>query len=87
MNESQELLDALRTNYGLDSQYYKTAKKLVIKETPLEVIYSVHGDDDITVYTNCPNCSRTFDFVNEEHYKYCPECGQKLDWEKVMKHE
>jgi len=31
----------------------------------------------------CPNCGRHFEFEYEEHYKYCPECGQKLDWSDV----
>ena len=30
----------------------------------------------------CPNCLRKFDIENEEHYFYCPTCGQALDWEE-----
>ena len=29
----------------------------------------------------CPNCETTVKGVSEHrHYKYCPECGQRLDW-------
>lgn len=28
----------------------------------------------------CPNCNREFEVENEEHYSYCPSCGQKLKW-------
>ena len=28
----------------------------------------------------CPNCNREFEVQSEEHYSYCPSCGQKLKW-------
>lgn len=28
----------------------------------------------------CPNCDTMLDKMYSRHYKYCPECGQKLDW-------
>lgn len=34
MNKYQELLQAIKTNYGEESEYYKTTKELVDKETP-----------------------------------------------------
>jgi hypothetical protein len=40
---------------------------------------------DFMGYKKCPNCDSSFD-VDEEFwfedgtYKYCPKCGQKIDW-------
>lgn len=28
-------------------------------------------------YFACPKCEQ---IIIEEHYNYCPDCGQKLDW-------
>lgn len=28
----------------------------------------------------CPSCKKFLGFVHTKHYKYCPECGQALDW-------
>lgn len=47
------------------------------KETPQKVERSPEVDEDMVV---CPNCNRAFEFEYEEHYDYCPSCGQKLDW-------
>lgn len=31
----------------------------------------------------CPNCNRAIEIECEELYKYCPTCGQKLDWSDI----
>lgn len=28
----------------------------------------------------CPQCNHSFNPKNDRWMKYCPECGQKLDW-------
>lgn len=28
----------------------------------------------------CPNCRKRYE-VDYDDYRYCPECGQKIDWE------
>ena len=28
----------------------------------------------------CPNCGKYYE-VDYDNYKYCPECGQRIDWE------
>ncbi len=33
----------------------------------------------------CPVCDKRIDDVYYDRYKYCPECGQKLDWSDVEK--
>lgn len=53
------------------------------KEIAMEVYYEADGcADGELVYDNavCPNCGRRFEVDNEEHYNYCPTCGQRLDW-------
>lgn len=59
-------------------------QQLVDKETPEDVEYiSTVGDSDgYPVYDTaiCPSCGREFEVECEEHYDYCPNCGQKLKW-------
>ena len=62
-------------------------EKIEAKETPLKLEYegNEYGiNEDELVYDTaiCPNCRRRFEIDNEEHYNYCPTCGQKLNlWE------
>lgn len=62
----------------------KLLQELVDKETPKDVEYiSTVGDSDgYPVYDTaiCPACDREFEVECEEHYDYCPSCGQKLKW-------
>lgn len=59
-------------------------KELVNKETPenVEYISTVGDSDGYPVYDTaiCPSCDREFEVECEEHYDYCPSCGQKLKW-------
>lgn len=60
------------------------------KEIPavLELIADRATEEEFGSYIAvCPICRRNFIIDTEEHYKYCPDCGQKLDWEnyKIMK--
>lgn len=45
------------------------------KETPIKLTYGKY-----TRAVRCPNCLRSFAVKREEHYSYCPDCGQKLKW-------
>lgn len=62
----------------------KLLQELVDKETPKDVEYTEHDDfaDGYPVYYTaiCPNRDREFEVEFEEHYDYCPNCGQKLKW-------
>ncbi len=31
---------------------------------------------------DCPNCGKSYEMEYEE-YKYCPSCGQAIDWRKA----
>ena len=95
MNKYQEAFKALTrfTERSTDfknlidrSEYYKhknLLKKLVNKEEPMILDYEADGyADGVLVYDTaiCRSCGRHFEVDFDEHYKYCPSCGQKLDW-------
>lgn len=52
-------------------------------KTPMTVNVIADGyADGYPVYdtATCPNCGRIFELDNEEEYKHCPDCGQRLRW-------
>lgn len=57
-----------------DKKALNILKELVDKATPKKFNHITEG----SVY--CPNCDKMLDKMYSRHYKYCPECGQKLDW-------
>lgn len=62
----------------------KQIKILKEKQTPMIIELEAEGysTGDLVFDTAiCPNCGRDFEIENE-HYIYCPSCGQKLDWSK-----
>lgn len=66
---------------------YNSLEKIVKweeKETPKYVDYEYDGyADGCPVYdiAHCPECGRYFDLDCEEKCNYCPDCGQRLNWE------
>ena len=40
--------------------------------------------DGVLVYDmyNCPNCDKEYELYYEKH-DYCPNCGQKMNWEGI----
>lgn len=64
----------------------KVAKEAIQRRTPTKPYYEGDGYDDKgeLIYDTwiCPNCGERFE-VDYDDYKYCPECGQKLDWGEV----
>ena len=65
-------------NFNTKIEELFTIKELVKKETPIQVIVNWFGQDDEDYYSYfCPMCNN--DLYGEEE-KYCPNCGQKLDW-------
>lgn len=58
-------------------------QELVEKENPKELDYEGDGyfNGELVYDTAiCRSCCRHFEIEYEEHYKYCPSCGQRLDW-------
>ena len=85
MNKYQEALDELnRMAYGdcMGDEHIarihsrKILQELVDKEIPMKVKeYKYEG--------HCPKCdSMNGDLNDSEHFNYCWNCGQKLNWSK-----
>lgn len=81
-NKYQEALNKLK-NMGDKDLYNErhldwlnTLQGLVDKETPKKPSYLNYGGYKIGNH-HCPTC----DSIINKQYNYCPECGQKLNWE------
>ena len=89
MDKYQELLNAIKVNYGEHSEFYKTTKELVDKakkydekETPKKVKAEIMSDyveyhyvQSYEIYV-CPVCGLHLSPTQN----YCDRCSQKLDW-------
>lgn len=89
MNKNQEPLVEDKDDKKIHINFFTCGdnefiNKLLDKEIPKNVEYiSTVGDSDgYPVYDTaiCPSCNREFEVECEEHYDYCPSCGQKLKW-------
>lgn len=80
MSKFKEALEELRQISASERQneLYDVIQEVVDKETPVKPI----------AYSDCPVCgTRAFEETKsgkEVMYKYCAECGVKLDWEKTV---
>lgn len=64
----------------------KEAMKAVRKQIPKTPTFEGDGyaPDGSFVWDEwlCPNCSSRYEVDYEEH-NYCPNCGQRIDWEHL----
>ena len=76
------LIDAFRNAEKILEGKEEYIKQLIKKDTPLPV----YLDNGELVYDTaiCENCNERYE-IDYEHYKYCPNCGQRLDWPEVDK--
>lgn len=84
-------MSRLTKKYADSERYYSTHScdevlkklgKLEDREEAISLNYISDGyADGYPVYdtAECPSCGHIFDTL-DEHYKYCPYCGQKLAW-------
>ena len=69
-------------NTGLTPEQIRELKERDTAKAPL-----IHKDKFSDTYV-CPNCNLGFIYKDEtgrfcgKHYKFCPDCGQKLKWEE-----
>ena len=67
-----------------DAEALNMAQEALEKQIPIPLDYEGDGyaDDGNILYDTaiCRSCGRRFERYCEEHYKYCPECGQALNW-------
>lgn len=57
--------------------------KALEKQIPRKPVWEGDGySNGVIVYDTwyCPNCD--YDYEDTESYKYCPYCGQAIDWSK-----
>lgn len=80
-----KLLDTLNEN-DLEEMISLLNKGILNKEKAKEVIYTnfdgYADGSEVWDEAMCPTCGREFEIDYEEHYKYCPNCGQKLSWKQ-----
>ena len=62
-----------------------TVKDAVNKQIPLKPQLESDGySDGELVYDTwiCPKCGEDYE-IDCHDYKYCPECGQRIDWSEI----
>lgn len=61
----------------------KMAYQALDKQMPMKPEYEGDGYDNNSnlIYDTwiCPNCEKRYE-TEYDDYKFCPECGQKIDW-------
>lgn len=64
-----------------------TEQIMELKERDTEKAPEIHKNKRSSVYT-CPSCNLALINKDEngcfcgQHYKFCPDCGQRLKWEE-----
>lgn len=84
------LIDAFRNAEILEEKEQEYIEQLIRKDKPLPVYLEGDGySDGELVYDTaiCENCNERYEIDYDEHYKYCPNCGQRLDWSEVDNNE
>ena len=94
MTDADRIKNAL-VNVSLlaqNSEYYNADRDLkdieliesiVMKSIPEKPEYESDGDwNGEPVYDTwiCPNCGKHYE-VECDHYDFCPDCGQRIDWD------
>lgn len=86
-------MNRLTKQYEDTKRYYSTHScdevvqklgKLEDKEEPLSTDYEIiYGDNEPALeFQLCPICRIDLTEILKKHYKYCPNCGQRLEKEK-----
>ena len=71
-------------NKDRDDQDIYLIKAIVKKEIPKKPYFKFDGyADGYPVYETwiCPRCGHNYE-TEVDKYDYCPNCGQKIDWEE-----
>ena len=68
--------------YKVKLHDYNVLQELVDRATPKKPRYEADGYcNGVLVYDTwrCPNCETRYE-VDYDEFKYCPKCGQAIDW-------
>ena len=84
---NEEAIKAIKCNYPPENytilrEALDMAIEALKKQIPEMPDYEGDGyADGFLVYDTwiCPSCGRYYE-IDYDHYKYCPECGQRIDW-------
>lgn len=90
-NELCDYADRYLSEYGTDEEIdsvedsKNTLQELLDKEKPMELIKKKELIDDCLGYIDfvyrCANCNERMNYIMVyDEGKYCPNCGQRLDW-------
>ena len=86
MEQSKRIIMALKHDYNPPNENVKITIDALEKQTPKRP--NLEGDGYDTngnlVYDTwiCPNCEKHYE-VDYDNYDYCPNCGQKIDWNEI----
>ena len=60
-------------------------EKQIPKEAEIKPLYFENSKEPVEHLVHCPVCDSPVCFTTEydvrENYKYCPRCGQRIEWE------
>lgn len=91
MNKYKDALTYLRNSVlvtdhkqkEMVNQCTELLQDLIDKASPEKPYYEGDGYDENgkIIYDTwiCPNCNKRYE-VDYDDYKYCPDCGQAIDW-------
>ena len=65
---------------GVEPEEIKEALEKQIPKNPRFEDYGYVNGELVYDPWVCPSCNEEYE-SDYDYYKYCPECGQKLDWE------
>ena len=83
INEA-EAIECLKSNkptigYVMLQESIDMAIQALEKQIPMKVLHSYDDSVDEN-WCSCPICCSGLGWEHGKHYKYCMNCGQKLDW-------
>lgn len=80
LKQAKALTD-LRTLGIQRKAFVKHALELAISKQTPKLVVQTYIESDTRVF-DCPLCKNTWMYTNTpEEFRYCPTCGQKLDWD------
>lgn len=86
MEDREETLKAMHEISELLNTDLTPEQIMELKERDTEKAPEIHENKRSSVYT-CPSCNLVLINKDEkgwfcgEHYKFCPDCGQRIKWE------